>query len=177
MLEPCDGNDAPLRGPWTDTAGKQTMTETAGRGPAPKLTRRERDVLGCIAERLTNAEIADELTLSKRTVESYVSTLYVKLGVSTRRGLVRAAQQLEIPFGPASEDGAPRGPRGGLPPGWWAQTIALNRHHSQRASLQVTRGYARVQQAGARVAAARHFLATVAGMPAVRRHPDEPPLD
>jgi hypothetical protein len=144
-------------------------------------------VLGGIAQRLTNAEIAEELTLSKRTVESYVSTLYVKLGVSTRAGLVRVAQQLAL--SEVSDGGPPQSPTAmRLSLRRWEQTlrhtqlqVAHNRQQLDRASAQVSRGYAQVEQARARTAAAWHFLATVAGMhyARLRDHttPGEPALD
>ena len=46
-------------------------------------------MLGLVAAHLTNAEIADRLVLSIRTVESHVSSLLRKLDVSDRRGLAR----------------------------------------------------------------------------------------
>jgi DNA-binding NarL/FixJ family response regulator len=48
------------------------------------LTRREAEVLEGICASRTNAEIAAELFLSARTVESHVSSLMGKLGASTR---------------------------------------------------------------------------------------------
>jgi len=62
------------------------------RGPAPAtrrdpagLTRRQVDVLGLVAQGLTNAEIAERLVLSVRTVDTHVAAVLLKLGVSTRR--------------------------------------------------------------------------------------------
>ena len=48
------------------------------------LTRREREVLRMLAQGRTNDEIATELVLSVRTVESHVASIYSKIGVSGR---------------------------------------------------------------------------------------------
>lgn len=48
------------------------------------LTRRERDVLRMLAQGRSNADIAAELVLSVRTVESHVASIYAKIGVSGR---------------------------------------------------------------------------------------------
>jgi DNA-binding CsgD family transcriptional regulator len=65
---------------------------TVPRGPAiatrshpAGLTSRQADVLELIAEGLTNAEIAQRLVLSVRTVDHHVSAILTKLGVPTRR--------------------------------------------------------------------------------------------
>jgi DNA-binding CsgD family transcriptional regulator/tetratricopeptide (TPR) repeat protein len=65
---------------------------TVPRGPAiatrshpAGLTSRQADVLELIAEGLTNAEIAEKLVLSVRTVDHHVSAILTKLGVPTRR--------------------------------------------------------------------------------------------
>jgi ATP/maltotriose-dependent transcriptional regulator MalT len=57
--------------------------------PAPRkrpdeLTRRERDVLRMVAQGRSNDEIAAELVLSVRTVESHVASIYSKIGASGR---------------------------------------------------------------------------------------------
>lgn len=68
------------------------------------VSAREAEVLAGIAEHLTNAEIADRLFISVRTVESHVSSLLRKLGVSDRRALAWHAAAA-VPGGPV------RGPR------------------------------------------------------------------
>ena len=55
--------------------------------PAPsgnKLSRREHEVAGLIAEGATNREIANRLVLSERTVESHVANILGKLDASSR---------------------------------------------------------------------------------------------
>ena len=62
------------------------------RGPQPQtlrnpagLTARQSDVLDLVAEGLTNAEIAERLYLSVRTVDHHVAAILDKLGVASRR--------------------------------------------------------------------------------------------
>ena len=60
------------------------------RGPSRRprslvLSRREREVIGLVSQRLTDPEIADRLFLSSRTVETHVSHAMNKLGASNRR--------------------------------------------------------------------------------------------
>jgi DNA-binding NarL/FixJ family response regulator len=52
------------------------------------LTRREREVATLVAHGLSNAEVAERLSLSVRTVESHVYRASTKLGVRDRRALV-----------------------------------------------------------------------------------------
>jgi ATP/maltotriose-dependent transcriptional regulator MalT len=52
------------------------------------VTRREAEVLGLLAQGLTNAEIAERLFLSVRTVEDYVSSLLDKLEAESRAKLM-----------------------------------------------------------------------------------------
>lgn len=51
------------------------------------LTAREREIAGLVAEGLTSHAIASRLYLSPRTVETHVSRVYRKTGVSSRAGL------------------------------------------------------------------------------------------
>jgi RNA polymerase sigma factor (sigma-70 family) len=61
--------------------------------PLAKLSAREREVLQLIAEGRTGAEIAERLTLSQKTVETYRARLIEKLGIRDVPGLVRFAIQ------------------------------------------------------------------------------------
>ena len=50
--------------------------------PLERLTSREREVLGLMAEGRTNAGIARRLTVTEGTVEKHVHSIFVKLGLS-----------------------------------------------------------------------------------------------
>jgi DNA-binding NarL/FixJ family response regulator len=52
--------------------------------PLSELTRREREVVVLVERGLTNRQIAQELTLSKRTVEHHVRNILKKLGLDKR---------------------------------------------------------------------------------------------
>lgn len=64
------------------------------RGPAdafPELTERERELLTLIARGHSNAEIAERLVLSPKTVRNHISNIFVKLQVTDRaQAIVRA---------------------------------------------------------------------------------------
>lgn len=49
-----------------------------------KLTRREIEVLGLIAEGLFNKEIAFRLSISEKTVKNHITNIFKKIGVSDR---------------------------------------------------------------------------------------------
>lgn len=57
----------------------------------PKLTIREKEILALIIKEYTTDEIANELFISTKTVESHRSNLMQKLGVKNSAGLVRVA--------------------------------------------------------------------------------------
>ena len=55
---------------------------------AADLTRRELDVLTLIAKGCSNAEIADELSISGVTVKSHIGRIFVKLDLRDRAAAV-----------------------------------------------------------------------------------------
>ena len=57
--------------------------------PPAGLTKREFEVLRLVAKGLTNAQVAESLVISLTTVNSYLSSIYSKLGVSSRLGAMR----------------------------------------------------------------------------------------
>lgn len=60
------------------------------------LTPRQMDVLRHMAENMTNAEIADRLFVSNRTVDHHVSAILGKLGAGTRSEAVAAAREADL---------------------------------------------------------------------------------
>lgn len=64
--------------------------------PYERLTLREREVLGLVAEGCTNGEIAGRLFLSLRTVEKHKANISQKLGVRGVAGMVRFAVEREL---------------------------------------------------------------------------------
>ena len=64
------------------------------------LSKREMEVVHCLAEGLTNREIAERLGLSQHTIKNYLFRVFDKLGVSSR---------IELLFLTLSQAGAPNG--------------------------------------------------------------------
>jgi DNA-binding NarL/FixJ family response regulator len=63
------------------------------KSPLARLSPREREVLQLVVEGKSSAEIADTLSLSVKTVETYRSRLMLKLDISDLPGLVKFAVQ------------------------------------------------------------------------------------
>jgi DNA-binding NarL/FixJ family response regulator len=64
--------------------------------PAMKLTNRELDVLRGIAAELSSQEIAEQLFISKRTVDNHRTSLMLKTGVKNTVGLIKLALELKL---------------------------------------------------------------------------------
>ena len=87
-------------GDLTQTTGEAQLSlrgDVAGqRQPPKKLSRREREVLGLLAQGHSNQQIADTTGLSVKTVETYRTRLSVKLGLKGRAELYRFAAESGI---------------------------------------------------------------------------------
>ena len=91
-----DGFEAMGAQPWAERARAELRAtgETARRrdpSAASQLTPQERQIARLVAEGMTNKEIAAQLYLSPRTIESHLRKAFVKLGVTSRTQLARVA--------------------------------------------------------------------------------------
>jgi DNA-binding NarL/FixJ family response regulator len=93
------------------TPGEALARRSSRRGPRELLSPREEAVLALIAQGFTHGEIAARLTLSIKTVETYLARLSQKLGLKRRADLVRYAwttglvgEGLHLPPGDAPRD-------------------------------------------------------------------------
>lgn len=78
-----------------DVAQSAIAAQKASQQP-DALTLREREVAALIAQAKSNDEIADELVLSKRTVEKHIANIRSKLGFSKRTEIVRWAMENDL---------------------------------------------------------------------------------
>ncbi len=76
--------------PWEARAGAELARLGGRTASGGDLTPAERQVAELAASGRSNREIADELVVSVRTVESQLSSVYAKLGVRNRAALARA---------------------------------------------------------------------------------------
>lgn len=60
------------------------------------LTDREREILGGIAEGLTNKQIGEKLFVSENTVKKHINNIYFKLDVNRRTQAIAKAKALNI---------------------------------------------------------------------------------
>ncbi len=58
-----------------------------------RLTRRELEVMNCVAYGMTVPEISVKLTISKATAKKHLENIYRKVGVNNRMSLMKFAQQ------------------------------------------------------------------------------------
>ncbi|MBT2675130.1 response regulator transcription factor [Streptomyces sp. ISL-14] len=77
-------------------AAKPVREPTADPSVLDSLTRREREVLACLGEGLSNAAIATRLDMAEATVKTHVSRLLGKLELRSRVQAAVLAQELGI---------------------------------------------------------------------------------
>lgn len=75
------------------TSGEQSSSPpTVSPAPSPDgLTAREVEVLRVVAQGLTNEQVAERLIISPRTVDTHLTSIYGKIGVSSRAAATRYA--------------------------------------------------------------------------------------
>jgi len=76
--------------PPSPATSQPSVSSTAG------LSAREVEVLGLVATGLTSAQIAKELFVSPRTVDTHLTSIYHKLGVSSRTAAARFALEHDL---------------------------------------------------------------------------------
>lgn len=80
--------DPAIAGSMFDSPGTKARRSSPGASP---LTERETDVLRLVAQGLTNREVAEQLQLSPKSVETYKARAAAKVSLKTRRDIVRYA--------------------------------------------------------------------------------------
>jgi DNA-binding NarL/FixJ family response regulator len=68
------------------------------KSPFERLSSRERTVVQLIVAGATSSDIAQRLSLSRKTVDTYRGRIMVKLGVANRSALIRFALDYELPI-------------------------------------------------------------------------------
>ncbi len=78
--------------PMALSAGPPTTPPTRSATPYPDdLTAREVEVLRLVAQGLTDAQVAEQLVISPRTVNGHLRSIYSKIGVTSRSAATRYA--------------------------------------------------------------------------------------
>ncbi|MCC6839552.1 MAG: response regulator transcription factor [Flavobacteriales bacterium] len=88
VQEACNGRKHFSPGVAEAMLSKRTLS---GTGPLGMLSERELEVLGALAEGLSNKEVGDKLFISPRTVDTHRTNIMKKLGVHNLASLVRMA--------------------------------------------------------------------------------------
>jgi len=71
-----------------ETLASTPSIRAVGANGLSLLSKRELDVVGCLADGLTNREIAERLNLSQHNIKNYLFRVFDKLGVSSRLELM-----------------------------------------------------------------------------------------
>ena len=70
---------------------RSTLPTKISPGYPSGLTAREVEVLRLVARGMTDAQVAEQLVISPRTVNFHLTSIYSKLGVSSRAAATRSA--------------------------------------------------------------------------------------
>ena len=80
--------------PTTAPAGPSSVPQARKASTSPHgLTAREIEVLRLVAQGLTNEQVAERLIISPRTVDTHLTSIYSKIGVSSRVAATRYAME------------------------------------------------------------------------------------
>jgi DNA-binding CsgD family transcriptional regulator len=74
---------------------RRTRAGTNDGSGSESLTERELQVVRLVVDRKTNPQIAAELFLSQKTVETHLRNIFHKMGVTTRAALARAVERTD----------------------------------------------------------------------------------
>jgi DNA-binding NarL/FixJ family response regulator len=79
-------------------AQKQPFAPSVRRSPnyPAGLTAREVEVLRLVAQGLTDVQVAEQLVVSPRTITTHLTSIYNKLGVSSRAAATRFAAEHDL---------------------------------------------------------------------------------
>jgi DNA-binding NarL/FixJ family response regulator len=76
-------------------AAEESQTKLSALIEEANLTAKEQEILSLVLSRYTNAEIAEQLSLSYNTVKTHVSSILRKLALDSRQEILRAASSLQ----------------------------------------------------------------------------------
>lgn len=80
----------------TDQPGPKDRRLPEGEGISATLSERECQVIGLVAEGLSNQEIGERLFITERTVRFHITSIFNKLRANNRAQAVAIANQLGI---------------------------------------------------------------------------------